>query len=104
MKELILKKKAPLNAVAPEPLDLKTLYSLDIDDVWWQDIGLEGEDSPMPSWLEDDATRKGIKAWLNLKRSIEEKERLKQERMNMQMWLREEWQRLNRATITYESE
>jgi hypothetical protein len=75
MKELILKKKAPPNAVAPEPLDVKKLYSLDIDDALWQDIGLqEGEDSTLPRWLADDGTRKGIKAWLNVQRSIEEQE------------------------------
>jgi hypothetical protein len=105
MKELILKKKAPLNAVAPQPLDPKTLYSLDIDDALWQDSGLEeGEGSHVPSWLGDDATRKGIKAWLSLNRSVEEIERLKQERINMQTWLREEWQRLKRATVTYGGE
>jgi hypothetical protein len=104
MRELIVKKKAPPNAVVPKPLDLKTLYSVDIDDGLWQDIGLEeGEDSPAPSWLEDDSTQKGIKAWLNLKRSMEEKERLRRERMNMQVWVMEEWQRVNRATVTYES-
>lgn len=105
MKELILKKKAPPNAVAPEPLDVKKLYSLDIDDALWQDIGLqEGEDSTLPRWLADDGTRKGIKAWLNVQRSIEEQERLGREKINMQMWLREEWQRLQRAMETYNSE
>lgn len=105
MKELILRKEAPPNAVAPEPLDPKGLYSLDIDDGLWQDIGVEEqEDCPVPNWLADEATRKGIKAWLNLKRSIEEKERLRRERRNMQMWLREEWQRVNRAMVIYGSE
>ena len=78
MKELILKKKAPPNAVAPQPLDPKGLYSLDIDDALWQDIGIEGgEESPIPQWLGHDGTRCGIKAWLNGRRSCEEEEWLR---------------------------
>ena len=100
MRELILRRKAPPNAVAPEPLDVKTLYSLDVEDALWQDVGLEeehGEEVPAPRWLADDATRRGIKAVLSRDRSMEEQSRLRREKSNMQMWLKEEWERLERA-------
>ena len=107
MVELILKRQAPPNAIAPEPLDLKRLYSIDVEDALWQDVGLEedeGDNTQPPAWLADDATRKGIKARLILERSNEEQSRLRQEKCNMQIWLWEEWQRLETAMDTWRGE
>ncbi|THV05927.1 hypothetical protein K435DRAFT_849380 [Dendrothele bispora CBS 962.96] len=96
MKDLIVLKRAPRNAIAPAPIDVSELFKLDIADELWQDIGLnydeiDVEQKPPPPWLADESVRQGIRAMLELDRCEEEEERLAVERRAMQSWLKEEW-------------
>jgi hypothetical protein len=66
MAKLVRQQKAPPNAVAPEPIPMDELFSLDVDDAIWQDIGLDEStdiDKP-PLWLSDEKVRKGIQGVL----------------------------------------
>ena len=94
----IKEKKAPQKAIAPVPINRDNLFSLDVDDDIWQDIGLdEHESEVVPGWLGDEKVREGIKAMLTVKRCLEEIARLKRERTALQEWSRGEWQAINRA-------
>jgi len=85
-------RKAPLGAIIPEQIELAAIFSLDVDDAIWQDVGLDEEhDGPVPQWLGDDNVRTGIKALLELDRCLEEETRLRKERCVMQEWMLEEW-------------
>lgn len=53
MEELIQKHNAPRNTIAPDPILMKELFALNVDDYIWQDVGLN-EDADVgvpPSWL-----------------------------------------------------
>ncbi|THU94779.1 hypothetical protein K435DRAFT_819914 [Dendrothele bispora CBS 962.96] len=80
MKDLIVLKKAPRNAIAPAPINVSELFKLNVDDELWQDIGLNYDEVDVeqkpPPWLADER---------------EEEERLAVERRAMQSWLKEEW-------------
>lgn len=95
MSQMIEKKQAPINAVAPLPIIREGLFKLDVDDDIWQDIGLDDVENmafePIPNWLGDEQTRKGVKAIVELDRCIEEECRLSRERCAMQEWIVEEW-------------
>uniref|UniRef100_A0A0W0G436 Uncharacterized protein n=1 Tax=Moniliophthora roreri TaxID=221103 RepID=A0A0W0G436_MONRR len=69
MAKLVATKAAPKHAVAPLPINTKSLFSLDIDDAIWQDVGLSEESGDPFSWLADD----------------------NYERDSMQKWFAEEW-------------
>jgi hypothetical protein len=98
MQTLAKQWKAPRSLFVPQPIDSKKLFALDVDDNIWQDAGLDGEEDGMvPLWLGNEDVRKGIKYLLVLDRCLEEEIRLKQERAAMQLWLREEWEILQRA-------
>jgi hypothetical protein len=83
--------RAPRNVVLPQPVKIKGLFDLDIDDEIWQEIGLDDEDVPIPAWLGDQKVRDGIKLCLEFDRCLEEERRLRRERTAMQEWMREEW-------------
>jgi hypothetical protein len=83
--------KAPRNTVLPQPVKIKGLFDLDVDDEIWQEIGLDEEDVSVPAWLGDQNVRNGIKLCLEFDRCVEEKQRLRRERTTMQEWMREEW-------------
>ncbi|KAK7438566.1 hypothetical protein VKT23_017901 [Stygiomarasmius scandens] len=90
-------RKAPRNAIAPQPIDVSKLFNLDVDDEIWQDIGLNydeasDQDTSPPPWLADEKMRKGIRAMLELDRCEEEEERLGVERKAMRTWFEEEWE------------
>ncbi|THU85905.1 hypothetical protein K435DRAFT_684691 [Dendrothele bispora CBS 962.96] len=95
MKDLIVLKRAPRNAIAPALIDVSELFKLDVTDELWQDIGLNYDevdaDQRPPPWLADEGVRQGIRAMLELDRCDEEEERLAIERKAMQSWLNEEW-------------
>ncbi|KAJ3720315.1 hypothetical protein C8R42DRAFT_582613, partial [Lentinula raphanica] len=93
MSERIAKKNAPANAIAPRPIPMKELFSLDIDDAIWDDCGLEGEDNSAgpPLWLSDEQVRVGIQGILLRDRCDEELLRLKHEIRVMEDWFAEEW-------------
>ena len=93
MQELIAKRKAPQGATVPEKVEMARLFSLDVDDAIWQDIGLadEGLVDP-PLWMCNDDIRRGIKALLEFDRCLEEEARLVHERQALQVWFAEEWE------------
>ncbi|KAF7330720.1 hypothetical protein MSAN_02444600 [Mycena sanguinolenta] len=64
-------RKAPRGAIAPDRIDPKKVYALDVDDSIWQDVGLEDDDdrAEPPPWLTDDKVRGGIRAVLQLDRA-----------------------------------
>ncbi|THU88157.1 hypothetical protein K435DRAFT_680385, partial [Dendrothele bispora CBS 962.96] len=103
MKDLIVLRKAPRNAIAPPPIDVSELFKLDIADELWQDVGLVYDEvdlvqSAPPPWLADEKVRQGIRAMLELDRCEEEEERLAVERKAMQCWFKEEWKVMQCAT------
>ena len=97
--ELIDNGKAPARTLHPNPIDMESLFALDVDDDIWQDIGLEDDsfDTQVPGWLGDESIRAGIKAQLILDRCMEERDRLSRERWTMQIWMQEEWKALEHA-------
>ncbi|EIN10554.1 hypothetical protein PUNSTDRAFT_32083, partial [Punctularia strigosozonata HHB-11173 SS5] len=100
MTAMIRKGEAPRGAVAPTPIDVSTVWTLDVDDPIWQDTGLlddEKCDSSAPRWLADNSVRKGIRAMLERDRCQEEMARIYKERATMQFWIREEWAAVEKA-------
>lgn len=99
MRVLISKRSAPRNAVAPDPIPLKELFGLDVDDMIWQDVGLDdsADTGAPPEWLCNDEVRKGIKAILERDRCDEELQRLRTERRSLLEWMEEEWSVVQRA-------
>jgi hypothetical protein len=99
MASLIKRKKAPKNAIAPEPIDPKSIWGLDVDDEIWQDVGLDDayDDQEPPLWLKDEAVRTGIKAMLELDRCLEEEPRVFHECRALRWWLSEEWDAVTSA-------
>jgi hypothetical protein len=90
--QLIKDKKAPLGAIAPQPIAKEGLFKLDVDDDIWQDVGLDEDgEGFIPGWLGDEDVRVGIKNVLELDRCQEEEIRLQKERCAMQEWMLEEW-------------
>ncbi|KAF7372931.1 hypothetical protein MSAN_00499800 [Mycena sanguinolenta] len=92
-------RKAPRGAIAPDRIDPKKVYALDVDDSIWQDVGLEDDDdrAEPPPWLTDDKVRGGIRAVLQLDRADEEDAMLAKERRSMRAWFIEEWDVVNMA-------
>ncbi|KAJ7121193.1 hypothetical protein C8R44DRAFT_831780 [Mycena epipterygia] len=93
---------APPGAIAPAPIPAKQLWTLDVDDGIWQDVGLDDDDADgapeePPLWLSDEKVRSGIKAMLELDRCDEEDIILKKERCALQVWFAEEWKVVNHA-------
>ncbi|KAG6905903.1 hypothetical protein DXG01_017024 [Tephrocybe rancida] len=101
MEQLIIKGKAPRGAICPKHLELKGIFDLDVDDMIWEDIGLEeGLLAAPPPWLADEDMRAGIKALLECDHCIEEEVRLRHECRSMRVWLSEEWCIVNLALGT----
>ncbi|THH15529.1 hypothetical protein EUX98_g9451, partial [Antrodiella citrinella] len=98
MQDLIGKKKAPKNAVAPRQIKMEGLFKLDVDHDVWQDLGfgtVEGDD--VPRWLSSEKVREGIRHVLELDRCREEVVRLGWERCALQEWFMVEWKSIVRA-------
>lgn len=93
MEYLIQTHRAPANALAPRSIVMKELFSLDVDDSIWDDIGLMDEDdvAEPPLWLCDEHVRTGIRGILLRDRCDEELVRLKHEQASLKEWLTEEW-------------
>lgn len=100
LEDLIRKKKAPPAAIAPHKIESDKLWTVDVDDAIWQDIGLDDGSSDVepPGWLADDAVRRGIRAVRELKRCEEEEVFLVRERIAAQKWFAEEWATVNKAS------
>ncbi|KAJ6505115.1 hypothetical protein C8R45DRAFT_817331 [Mycena sanguinolenta] len=99
MREEIRRQKAPARATAPESIDAKKVYALDVDDSIWQDVGLEDDDGrgEPPAWLTSDTVQGGIRAMLQLDRADEEDAMLAKEGRSMRAWFIEEWDVVNLA-------
>lgn len=75
---MVKRKVAPPGAVIPEVIPAGALWTLDVDDAIWQDIGLEEapdletSDSTPPLWLRDEKLRAGIRSLLDYDRTVEE--------------------------------
>ncbi|KAH7100407.1 hypothetical protein BKA62DRAFT_597620, partial [Auriculariales sp. MPI-PUGE-AT-0066] len=82
MEVLIREGKAPNRRVtAPQRLDAKKLFRLDVDDsIWQEDPGLGPQDEgALPRWQAEQAMQDAIISWLARQRCREERERLFQE-------------------------
>ncbi|KIM34886.1 hypothetical protein M413DRAFT_32940 [Hebeloma cylindrosporum] len=65
--------RAPSGAICPDKIESKGLFALDVDDVIWQDTGLNDVNSESPPrWLCDAKVRSGILVMLDLDRCEEE--------------------------------
>ncbi|KAI6139104.1 hypothetical protein BKA82DRAFT_4332382 [Pisolithus tinctorius] len=83
---------APPGAISPFPIPPKGIFQLEVDSDIWQDVGLaEGCANP-PSWLADEAVRKGIRLMLEVDHCNEEERRLSREQSALQEWFSVEWQ------------
>ncbi|KAJ7754282.1 hypothetical protein B0H14DRAFT_2405032, partial [Mycena olivaceomarginata] len=92
--KLIREGKAPRGSITPLPIPAKGLWKLDVDDVIFQDVGLDDGDDTSdepPLWLCDEQVRAGIKALLELDRCEEEDARLRRENEALRVWFAEEW-------------
>ena len=62
---------APQGAICLDKIESKGLFALNIDDVIWQDVGLNHADSEdPPRWLCDADVHSGILAMLDLSQSM----------------------------------
>ncbi|KAJ7627710.1 hypothetical protein DFH06DRAFT_1338877 [Mycena polygramma] len=104
--KLINDGKAPHGAIAPLQIPAKGLWQLDVDNIIFQDAGLDdsvdNDDEP-PAWLSDEKVRAGIKALLELDRCDEEDARLRREKVALRTWFAEEWDIATRAFDQAES-
>ncbi|KAG6914035.1 hypothetical protein DXG01_002839 [Tephrocybe rancida] len=74
MEDLFNKGKAPPGTICPKKLEIKGIFTLNVDDAIWEDLGLDkgSPAAPLP-WLSDEGVRAGIRALLEYDRCIEEK-------------------------------
>ncbi|KAJ3722681.1 hypothetical protein C8R42DRAFT_579935 [Lentinula raphanica] len=99
LSDMIEAGNAPPHAVAPRTIPTKELFTLDIDDSIWDDIGLANTDDTLqlPPWLADEQVRTGIKGILLRDRCDEELRRLCHEVRVMREWFADEWEALEKA-------
>ncbi|KAF8130556.1 hypothetical protein EV363DRAFT_1399064 [Boletus edulis] len=92
--------RAPQGVISPLKISKERLWSLDVDDGIWQDVGLEDakETHAIPNWLGNDETRQGIQAMLEFNQL------LKRERSAMQCWMKREWDAVLKALADTEDE
>ncbi|KAJ7587793.1 hypothetical protein C8J56DRAFT_1014557 [Mycena floridula] len=84
--------QGPMNAVVPHLIEKDDVFSIDIDNEIWQDVGLDDDErSDIPRWLGDDQVRSGIRTLLEWDRCQEEKLRLEKEVRGLHQWMHEEW-------------
>ncbi|KIK76958.1 hypothetical protein PAXRUDRAFT_168284, partial [Paxillus rubicundulus Ve08.2h10] len=83
--------KAPTTAIPLLPIQRDNLFKLDVDNMIWQDVGLEDELLEAPMWLADDQVHRGICFMLKLHRCEEEERRLMGEHCILQEWFMDEW-------------
>ncbi|KAJ3830909.1 hypothetical protein F5878DRAFT_516959, partial [Lentinula raphanica] len=85
--------------LSPRTIPTKELFTLDIDDSIWDDIGLANTDDTLqlPPWLADEQVRTGIKGILLRDRCDEELRHLCHEVQVMREWFADEWEALEKA-------
>ncbi|KIK50879.1 hypothetical protein GYMLUDRAFT_182124, partial [Collybiopsis luxurians FD-317 M1] len=93
IEELIKTHPTPANAVAPKPIPTKELFSLDINNLIWDDFGLgDGDDEGNPPlWASDEQVQAGIHSILLRDRCDEELLQLKHKHGVLHEWFSEEW-------------
>ncbi|KAE9390216.1 hypothetical protein BT96DRAFT_946305 [Gymnopus androsaceus JB14] len=98
---LIQQRKVPRNSVALLKIEMECLFTLDVDDDIWLDMGIgyeeERDDTVPPFWLCNDKVQAGIRAMNNRDCCIEEQAWLLKERSALQLWFNEEWRIVNAA-------
>lgn len=92
-------KKPSARTCLPRRLDMKKLFRLDVDDeIWQEDPGLgPQEEATIARWQTDANVKKGILALLELRRCVEEMERVEAEVRALLRWWGEEEGLLCRA-------
>jgi hypothetical protein len=99
MQDLIAHGDAPTGAIVPSQLASERLWDLDVDDDLWTDLARDGQyQDDAPKWLYDEPTKQGIRAMLDLQRSVEELEWLNHERGVMYTWLQGQGKQLRLAS------
>ena len=94
--------QAPRGVLAPQPIDSKNLFKMDIDHDIWDDVGLyDNETDEVPRWMSDEKVRSGIRALLQVRRCREELARLVREVKSLREWSYRSWSSTTRA---YEDE
>ncbi|KAJ3713864.1 hypothetical protein C8R42DRAFT_726865 [Lentinula raphanica] len=90
---------APRHAVAPRSIPTKELFTLDVDDSIWDDVGLDENTNvfDVPPWLGDDQVCTGIRGILLRDQCDEELRRLTHEHRVMREWFAEEWSLLEKT-------
>ncbi|KAH6886607.1 hypothetical protein BKA70DRAFT_1123120 [Coprinopsis sp. MPI-PUGE-AT-0042] len=100
--QLISSRPSLQTAVAPIPVDPKSVFDLDVDNPIWDDTFMEDDLPQVPLWMGNDDMRQGIRSHLQLLRCAEEKERLCLESQNLQGWSFNEWGKLTCAINQYD--
>ncbi|KAF9520212.1 hypothetical protein BS47DRAFT_1387543 [Hydnum rufescens UP504] len=92
MKKLRGHQGIPRNALIPPSIDMKGLFSLDVDNDIWQDIGLADDefDSDVPPWLGDEMVRNGIQLVQDIANCQDELKLCWRERHSLEHWFDEE--------------
>ncbi|KAF9511214.1 hypothetical protein BS47DRAFT_1277405, partial [Hydnum rufescens UP504] len=82
----------PHNAVIPPPIEMKGLFSLDVDNDIWQDIGLADDEfgRQVPPWLGDEDVRNGIQIVQEIMNCHDELYLCECERSSLQHWFNDE--------------
>ncbi|KAF9514834.1 hypothetical protein BS47DRAFT_1392096 [Hydnum rufescens UP504] len=82
----------PHNAVIPPPIEMKGLFSLDVDNDIWQDIGLADDEfgRQVPPWLGDEDVRNGIQIVQEIMNCHDELYLCERERSSLQHWFNDE--------------
>ena len=82
----------PRNAVIPPPIEMKGLFSLDVDNDIWQDIGLANDEfgGKVPPWLGDEDVQNGIQLVQEITNCSDELYLCERERFSLQHWFNDE--------------
>ncbi|KAJ3710772.1 hypothetical protein DFJ43DRAFT_1228589 [Lentinula guzmanii] len=99
MSERVTSGRAPPNAKVPKEIEMKELFTLDVDDSIWDDNGLDDNDDVVnpPLWLADEQVWTGIRGILLRDRADESLSRLRYEIHQLAEWYAEEWVVVSRA-------
>ncbi|KAJ3713997.1 hypothetical protein DFJ43DRAFT_1134907 [Lentinula guzmanii] len=106
MSERVTSGRAPPNAKVPKEIEMKELFTLDVDDSIWDDNGLDDNDDVVnpPLWLADEQVRTGIRGILLRDRADESLSRLRYEIHQLAEWYAEEWVVVSRAISEIKAE
>ena len=89
--------RAPANAIAPQLINPKNIFALDVDSDVWNDAGLDDADD-IPLWMGNEKVRIGIQYYLEHRHCLEELARLQCETQNLISWYKVEWDAVSCAS------